>query len=80
MCMRRYIAFILLQNLQILHPIIPDGTIGSNNLQIYPSECRQRADTYKGRLCGNLECCINGIQLCLTDVFFGEIPIMIKVN
>lgn len=67
-----------LENFQLNSPAVPAGTIGVKNPLIYPTECRQSATTYKGRLVGHLRWWINGNEQTPIRRDFGEIPIMLK--
>lgn len=64
----------------IYQPMAPTGTIGVRNHKIYPTECRQRGSTYKGKLVGRIGWSINGKLQEHLEKDLGEIPIMIKVN
>lgn len=68
------------QSFQILTPAVPSGTVGVKSPQIYPTECRQSATTYKGRLVGHLRWWVNGQELTPIKREFGDIPIMLKVS
>lgn len=60
-------------------PEIPFGTIGVRNQFIYPTECRQRNASYKGKLTIDLDWYIDGQHQTSFQKEMGEIPIMIKV-
>lgn len=69
-----------LQNFQLLSPSVPAGTLGVKSQQIFPTECRQSANTYKGRLTGHLRWWVNGQEQMPLKREFGEIPVMVKVS
>lgn len=60
-------------------PLVPMGTVGVKSAKVFPSECRQRAATYKGRFIARVSWAINGVQQTGFEKDMGEIPIMIKV-
>ncbi|RZC39794.1 DNA-directed RNA polymerase I subunit RPA2, partial [Asbolus verrucosus] len=59
-------------------PLLPMGAVGVKNTRIYPSECRQRASTYKGRFVARVNWSVNGAQQTAFDKDMGELPIMVK--
>lgn len=60
-------------------PEVPFGTIGVKNVQIYPTECRQRASTYKGKFFIEVDWYIDGVHQHSFQKDMGDVPIMIKV-
>lgn len=60
-------------------PGVPHGTIGVKNPVIYPSECRQRASTYKARMIITIGWSIDGLKQQSFEKDMGEIPIMLRV-
>lgn len=60
--------------------MVPTGTVGVRNTRVYPTECRQRAATYKGRLIATVNWSMNGCQEDSFEKDMGEIPIMVKVS
>lgn len=70
---------IVITNYTFCRPEVPLGTIGVRNTSIYPSECRQRAASYKGKLYVDVDWYINGMQQQSFQKDLGEIPVMIKV-
>ncbi|XP_076280843.1 RNA polymerase I subunit Rpl135 [Lasioglossum baleicum] len=69
-----------IDDVTVHQPSVPVGTIGVKNHRIYPTECRQRGCTYKGKMTVKLGWSINGkIQEAL-ERDLGEIPIMVKSN
>ncbi|XP_015514488.1 DNA-directed RNA polymerase I subunit RPA2 [Neodiprion lecontei] len=69
-----------IEDVSISPPSLPTGTIGVKTHQIYPSECRQRGSSYKGKLTARIGWSVNGVpqETILKDL--GTIPIMIKSN
>ncbi|XP_047106984.1 DNA-directed RNA polymerase I subunit RPA2 isoform X1 [Schistocerca piceifrons] len=67
-----------LVDIQILPPLVPQGVVGAKSLEVFPTECRQRGDTYRGRMIGRVICSVAGKPSIESDVYFGDIPIMIK--
>lgn len=70
---------IKIENCTISSPQIPIDEIKVKTKQIYPSECRQRAITYKGMCNIRVGWSINGFQKSSIDKDMGELPIMVKV-
>lgn len=64
----------------ISFPQLPMGSVGVKNHKILPTECRQRASTYKGKLSVKVSWSLNGNskQFFMKDM--GDIPIMVKVR
>ncbi|XP_050675034.1 DNA-directed RNA polymerase I subunit RPA2 isoform X2 [Leptidea sinapis] len=58
-------------------PSVPLGVVGVKNQNVYPSECRQRAATYKGDFKIRLSITINEKTMHL-DRSLGQLPIMVK--
>lgn len=69
-----------LDDVQIYKPAVPTGTLGVKISKIYPSECRQRGSTYKGKITVRIGWSINGKEQEPLEKNLGEIPIMIKVK
>ncbi|XP_023247009.1 DNA-directed RNA polymerase I subunit RPA2 isoform X3 [Copidosoma floridanum] len=68
------------EHVSISRPAVPSGTIGVSNSKILPTECRQRAVTYKGRINAKIAWSINGRKQETLERCLGEIPIMVKSN
>lgn len=68
-----------IDDVSIHQPTVPTGTIGVKNYKIYPTECRQRGCTYKGKLIAKLGWSINDKRQEALERDLGDIPIMIKV-
>lgn len=62
------------------YPIVPMNTVGVRTQRVYPTECRQRAGTYKGRFVARIRWALNGEEQTAFEKDMGEIPIMIKVS
>ncbi|XP_046384519.1 DNA-directed RNA polymerase I subunit RPA2 [Ischnura elegans] len=72
------IVKLVLTNVELHSPRVPDAYMGQKAFKIYPSECRQRKGTYKGRLFGQLKWFLDGeAQIPITKEL-GEVPIMVK--
>lgn len=67
-------------NANIDNPYVPSGTVLVKDQRIFPSECRQRAATYKGKLTVEVKWLLNGKEQQSFIKDLGEIPIMIKVK
>ncbi|CAG9824766.1 unnamed protein product [Phaedon cochleariae] len=59
-------------------PAVPFGTIGVRNNAIFPTECRQRSATYKGKLMVTVNWFIDGEQQQSFQKDLGDVPIMVK--
>lgn len=70
---------IQIEDATIFSPNVPAGTVGVKNSKIYPTECRQRAATYKGKFLINVNWWLNGAKMASFEKDMGEIPIMLKV-
>lgn len=64
----------------IENPAVPPGTVMVKEQRIFPSECRQKAATYKGRLSVEVRWFLNGKEQQSFIRDMGEIPIMLKVG
>lgn len=69
-----------MEDATIYQPTVPAGTIGVRNHKIYPTECRQRGATYKGKLIVRIGWSVNGRSQEHLEKDLGEIPIMVKVK
>lgn len=69
-----------LDDVYILKPTVPSGTIGVKTHKIYPTECRQRGSTYKGKIVVRLGWSVNGKEQEALEKDLGEVPIMVKVK
>lgn len=68
-----------IQDATIFPPSAPMGTVGVKDPKIYPTECRQRAATYRGKFLINVNWWLNGTRKGSFEKDMGEIPIMLKV-
>lgn len=59
-------------------PSVPIDAVGVKTQTVWPTECRQRAATYKGDFKIRLTLHINGRSVSI-DRSMGNLPIMIKV-
>lgn len=67
-------------DVRIDSPRIPENTIGRQSThKIYPSECRQRAATYKGKMTVKISWSINDKKQGVLERSLGEVPIMVQV-
>ncbi|XP_018361298.1 PREDICTED: DNA-directed RNA polymerase I subunit RPA2 isoform X2 [Trachymyrmex cornetzi] len=69
-----------MDDVHIYKPTIPSSTIGVKTCKIYPTECRQRGSTYKGKIIARLGWSVNGKEQELLEKDLGEVPIMVKSN
>lgn len=69
-----------IDDVSIYQPTVPTGAIGVKNYKIYPTECRQRGGTYKGKITVKLGWSINDVQQEILEKDLGEVPIMVKVR
>lgn len=69
-----------LDDVLIYKPSVPSGTVGVKTYKIYPTECRQRGGTYKGKIMVRLGWSINGKEQEILEKDLGEVPIMVKVT
>lgn len=69
-----------LDDVHIFKPTVPSSTIGVKTYKIYPTECRQRGTTYKGKITVRLGWSINGKEQEVFEKDLGEVPIMVKVK
>lgn len=61
-------------------PEVPFGTIAVARNVIYPTECRQRAASYKGKFVVQVDWFVDGQQQQSFQKDLGDIPVMIKVK
>ncbi|XP_014679308.1 PREDICTED: DNA-directed RNA polymerase I subunit RPA2-like, partial [Priapulus caudatus] len=64
----------------ISSPTIAPGNTTASTLKVFPSECRARATTYRGRLQAVFTWKLNGITHDTINTSLGEVPIMVKSN
>lgn len=68
-----------INNVSIHQPSVPTNVIGVKDYKIYPTECRQRGATYKGKIIVTLGWSVNGNSQETLEKDLGDIPIMVKV-
>lgn len=68
------------EDVSINYPTVPSGTVGIKNHKIYPTECRQRAATYKAKINAKIGWSVNGRKQEVLERNLGEVPIMVKVS
>lgn len=69
-----------LDDVLIYKPTVPSSTIGVKTYKIFPTECRQRGTTYKGKIIVRLGWSVNGKKQEALEKDLGEVPIMVKVK
>ncbi|XP_077268648.1 RNA polymerase I subunit Rpl135 isoform X1 [Temnothorax americanus] len=69
-----------LDDVYIYKPTVPTNTIGVKTYKVYPTECRQRGATYKGKIIVRLGWSVNGKEQEPLEKDLGEVPIMVKSN
>ncbi|KAK2584036.1 hypothetical protein KPH14_006488 [Odynerus spinipes] len=69
-----------IDDVSIYQPLVPSGSVGVKNHKIYPTECRQRGATYKGKVVIKIGWSINGTCQEILEKDLGDIPIMVKSN
>ncbi|XP_015126829.1 DNA-directed RNA polymerase I subunit RPA2 [Diachasma alloeum] len=67
-----------IEDATIYQPAIPTATVGAKSHRIFPTECRQRGATYKGKLMIKLGWSVNGRQQESLDKELGDIPVMVR--
>lgn len=68
------------QEASIAYPTLPVANHYAKSVQIFPSECRQRAATYRGKLSITVKWLVDGEDTGNTVRFPGFVPIMVKVS
>uniref|UniRef100_A0A146LJQ4 DNA-directed RNA polymerase subunit beta n=1 Tax=Lygus hesperus TaxID=30085 RepID=A0A146LJQ4_LYGHE len=63
---------------EIRPPAVPPGQMGIRHPEIWPTECRQRAATYGGRLTIQIEWEVDGVRKVGLQKDLGAIPVMVK--
>lgn len=74
------LASLNLQEASIGYPTVPETNVYSKSVKIYPSECRQRAVTYKAKLSVTFKWLVDGQPVGGATRVLGQVPIMIKVK
>ncbi|XP_064401799.1 DNA-directed RNA polymerase I subunit RPA2-like isoform X3 [Halichondria panicea] len=75
---RRLSLFI--EEASIGYPTVPVSNHYAKSVQIFPSECRQRAATYRGKLSLTVKWMVDGSPAGSSVRFPGQVPIMVKSN
>ena len=68
------------QDATIGYPTVPETNIYSRSVKIFPSECRERAATYKAKMSITLRWKVDGELAGTCDKVAGQVPIMVKVG
>ncbi|KAJ1765416.1 hypothetical protein LPJ74_006360, partial [Coemansia sp. RSA 1843] len=66
--------------LRLDHPSVSARETKSKSRLMYPTECRQRAVTYRGRLSGTLHYKVNDNPEITEERNFGQLPVMVRSN
>lgn len=61
------------------YPTVPETNVYSKSVKIFPSECRQRATTYKAKLSVTVRWNVDGQPAGSVCRVVGQVPIMVKV-
>ena len=61
-------------------PKVPIDVLGVKNPKIFPSECKQRKATYRGKLTVTVAWSVNGIEQIPFNKDLGDIPVMKMVS
>lgn len=67
-------------NYSLSNPQVPLGTIAVKSTFVFPTECRQRGATYKGKLYVDVDWFIDDVRQQPFQKDLGDIPIMVKVK
>ncbi|KAK9507538.1 hypothetical protein O3M35_007371 [Rhynocoris fuscipes] len=62
----------------LLPPTVPSNMVGVRTVEVWPTECRQRASSYSGRLIVKLHWEVDGKQQVPILKEMGNIPVMLK--
>ncbi|KAF6208467.1 hypothetical protein GE061_016923, partial [Apolygus lucorum] len=69
---------IWISSAEVKSSAVPPGFMGVRTPEIWPTECRQRAATYGGRLTVQVEWEVDGVRKVGLQKDLGNIPIMVK--
>ena len=69
-----------MQEANIARPTLPETNIYSSSIKIFPSECRQRKCTYRGKLSLTFRWMVDGVMMGSFTKVAGLVPIMVKVR
>jgi DNA-directed RNA polymerase beta subunit len=68
-----------LEGATIGYPTVDEKNVFSKSVQVFPSECRERATTYKAKLSLTLKWELDGKSGGSITKVVGQVPIMVKV-
>ncbi|KAJ2771708.1 hypothetical protein GGI18_004994, partial [Coemansia linderi] len=69
-----------LDTIRLDHPALSARETKSSNRLMYPTECRQRGITYRGRLTGMLHYQVNDNPVVSEERALGALPVMVRSN
>ncbi|KAJ2826513.1 hypothetical protein GGI24_002894, partial [Coemansia furcata] len=69
-----------MDTLRLDHPALSARETKSANRLMYPTECRQRGITYRGRLTGMLHYQVNDNPVVSEERALGQLPVMVRSN
>ncbi|KAJ2007555.1 hypothetical protein GGI04_001477 [Coemansia thaxteri] len=69
-----------MDTLRLEHPSLSARETKSTNRLMYPSECRQRGISYRGRLTGMLHYQVNDNPVVSEERVLGQLPVMVRSN
>ncbi|KAJ1760031.1 hypothetical protein GGH19_005261 [Coemansia sp. RSA 1807] len=67
-------------NVRLDHPSLTSRETKSSNRLMYPTECRQRSITYRGRLSGVVHYQVGDNPEITEERNFGQLPVMVRSN
>ncbi|KAJ2849531.1 hypothetical protein IWW36_002569 [Coemansia brasiliensis] len=67
-------------NVRLTHPSLATRETKSSNRLMYPTECRQRSITYRGRLTGTVHYKVGDNPEIAEEKQFGLLPVMVRSN
>ncbi|KAJ2668020.1 hypothetical protein IWW42_005519 [Coemansia sp. RSA 1085] len=67
-------------NVRLTHPALAAREAKSSSRLMYPTECRQRAITYRGRLTGTVHYRVGDNPEVAEEKQFGLLPVMVRSN
>ena len=78
--MTRFVRTITYHKLEgMFATTVPETNVYSKSVKIFPSECRQRATTYKAKLSVTVRWSVDGQPAGSVCRVAGQVPIMVKV-
>ncbi|KAI9503743.1 hypothetical protein BX070DRAFT_190862 [Coemansia spiralis] len=69
-----------ISDVRLDHPSLSARETKSSNRLMYPTECRQRGISYRGRLTGVLHYQVNDNPAITDERNFGQVPVMLRSN